>query len=229
MAEQSNGMTSRIAVFITETKPSDIPDEVFEHAKIAFMDWLGVTLAGKDDPLVLKLIQYTDLLGGKEQATILGHGLKKSIAQAALINGAASHALDYDDTDMYFLGHPTVTLFPGLLSLGEFKGLSGEDLLTAYIVGLKAGKVIGAGAGNDHYMSGFHCTCTIGCLTSASACSLTRPDPGTTMALTRSFTRLPSMIAAAARRSSMRPLVQEPMKTRSISISVILVPAASPI
>ena len=171
MTEKSNGMTSRIAAFITETKTSDIPAEVFEHAKIAFMDWLGVTLAGKDDPLVLKLIQYTDLLGGKEQATILGHGLKKSIAQAALINGAASHALDYDDTDMYFQGHPTVTLFPGLLSLCEFKELSGEDLLTAYLVGLKAGKVIGAGAGTEHYMSGFHCTCTMGCLASASACS----------------------------------------------------------
>lgn len=171
MAEKNNGMTSRIAAFITETKASDIPDHVYEHAKVAFMDWLGVTLAGKDDPLVKKLIQYTDLLGGKEQATILGHHLKKTITQAALINGASSHALDYDDTATFFIGHPTVTLLPGLLALCEFKGLSGADLLTAYIIGLKAGTVIGACAGNAHYMSGFHGTCTMGCLASASACS----------------------------------------------------------
>lgn len=171
MTEETNGMTSRIADFITATEVADIPAQVFEHARVAFLDWLGVTLAGKDDPLVEKLIQYTDLLGGKEQATILGHSLKKSITQAALINGAASHALDYDDSAVFFLGHPTVTLFPGLLSLSEFKGLSGKDFLTAYIIGLKAGTVIGTCAGGAHYLSGFHGTCTMGCLASAAACS----------------------------------------------------------
>src|SRR6185437_12822848 len=64
---------------------------------------------------------------------------------------------------------------------------------------------------------------------SASACSFTMPEPGTIMALTLLFTVLPSAILAAARRSSMRPLVQEPMKTRSSLMSVILVPADSPI
>jgi 2-methylcitrate dehydratase PrpD len=171
MTEKKTGMTGRIAAFVTETRVSDIPDDVYEHAQVAFMDWLAVTLAGKDDPLVKKLIQYTDFLGGKEQATILGHGQKKSLTQAALINGAASHALDYDDSAVFFLGHPTVTLYPGLLALCEFKGLGGEALLTAYIVGLKAGLVIGTCAGGDHYMSGFHGTCTMGCLASASACS----------------------------------------------------------
>ena len=63
---------------------------------------------------------------------------------------------------------------------------------------------------------------------SASACCLTSPEPGTTMALTREATRLPSTILAAARKSSMRPLVQEPMKTRSISMSVIFSPPLQP-
>jgi 2-methylcitrate dehydratase PrpD len=171
MEEKTMGMTGRIAEFIVNTEESEIPDSVFEHTKVAFMDWLGVTLAGRDDPLVEKLIQYADLMGGHTQATILGHNIKKTMAQAALINGAASHALDYDDSLASFLGHPTVTLFPALLSLSEFKDKNGADFLTAYIIGLKAGTVIASCAGFEHYMSGYHATATMGCMASASACS----------------------------------------------------------
>ena len=63
---------------------------------------------------------------------------------------------------------------------------------------------------------------------SASACSFTRPEPGTIMALTPSWTRLPATTWAAARRSSMRPLVHEPTKTRSIVMSRIFVPGSRP-
>ena len=171
MDKKPIAITKMLAEFIAGTEQSKIPDTVFEHAKVAFLDWLGVTLAGKDDPLVGKLLHYADIMGGKEQATILGHKVKKSISQAALINGAASHALDYDDSLVSFLGHPTVTILPGLLSLSEFKGKSGKDLLTAYIFGLKAGTVIASSAGGDHYMSGYHTTSTMGCLASASACA----------------------------------------------------------
>lgn len=171
MNEKPVAMTKILAEFIAETDQSIIPETVYEHAKVAFLDWLGVTLAGKDDPLVEKLIHYADLMGGNEQATILGHKMKKSPAQAALINGAASHALDYDDSLISFLGHPTVTILPGLLSLGEVKGKSGRALLTAYIIGLKAGTVMASSAGGEHYMSGYHTTSTMGCLASASACA----------------------------------------------------------
>jgi len=171
MNTTSSGMTARVADFIVNTQKNDIPEIIYEHAKVAFMDWLGVAMGGKDDPLVEKLIQYTDLLGGKEQATVIGHDSKKTISQAALINGCASHALDYDDSLATFLGHPSVTLFPGLLALSEFHNKSGEDFLTAFIIGLKASTVIASCAGLEHYMSGFHGTGTMGCLASAAACS----------------------------------------------------------
>ena len=115
------GLTRSIARFIVETDGADIPQSAYEHAKVAFMDWMGVTLAGKEDPLVIKLINHSDLLGGYEQATVLGHGLKKNLTQAVLINGAASHALDYDDSMKVFIGHPTVTLYPALLAFSEWK------------------------------------------------------------------------------------------------------------
>lgn len=171
MGDGSVGLTARLGSFIAGTDGKNVPDEAYEHAKVAFLDWVAVTVAGKDDPLVRKLIDYTNTMGGNEQATILGHAMKKSVSQAALINGSASHALDYDDTLASFLGHPSVTLFPSLLALGEWKERSGEEFLTAYLVGLQAGVTVAQCAGVEHYMAGWHGTSTIGHLASAAGCA----------------------------------------------------------
>lgn len=171
MAENSQGLTKKLANFIATADATKIPDEAYEHAKVAFMDWVAVTIGGKDDPLVHKLIHYADMMGGHEQATVIGHNMKKSVSQATLINGSASHALDYDDTMALFFGHPSVTLFPSLLSLSEWKEKSGHDFLTAYLVGLQVGATIGACAGFEHYMIGWHATSTVGHLASAAGCA----------------------------------------------------------
>ena len=171
MEEKGKGLTRTIARFIVETRETDIPSDIYEHAKVAFLDWLGVTIAGKNEPIVNKLLRYSDLMGGKEQATIIGHGIKKSLSHACLINGAASHALDYDDTMMSFFGHPSVTMFPSLLALSELRDKNGLDFLTAYLVGFKVGTVIGTCAGKEHYMTGWHATSTLGHFLSASVCS----------------------------------------------------------
>lgn len=165
------GFTRRLARFIASTDASTVPEEAYEHAKIAFLDWLAVTMAGKDDPLVTKLIAVSAVIGGSGQATVIGHKMKTDVCSAALINGSASHALDYDDTLASFLGHPSVTIFPALLALAQWKGRSGRDFLTAYLIGLQAGGTVGACAGLDHYMAGWHATSTLGHLASAAACS----------------------------------------------------------
>ena len=171
MTEQQPGMTRKLAQFIVETDAAGISDEIFAHAKVALLDFLAVTFGGKDDPLVGKLIRYADRMGGSTVSTIIGHGMKKSMEQAALINGAASHALDYDDTLVSFLGHPSVTLFPALLSLSENRATSGRDFLTGYLIGLQVGGTIGACAGLDHYLGGWHGTATLGHFASAAGCA----------------------------------------------------------
>lgn len=171
MTESGKGFTRKLAQFIVHTDAGTIPQSAYENAKVAFMDWIAVTLAGRDDPLVHKLIAYADMMGGSGQATVIGYGVKKDASHAALINGAASHVLDYDDTLVSFLGHPSVTLFPALLSLSEWKGINGRDFLTAYLIGLQAGGTVGVCAGLDHYMAGWHATSTLGHLASAAGCS----------------------------------------------------------
>ncbi|MBW1680682.1 MAG: MmgE/PrpD family protein [Deltaproteobacteria bacterium] len=165
------GLTRNLARFIAETWPEDIPAEMYEHAKVAWLDWFAVLMAGKEEPLVEKLVHFARLMGGFPQATILGRGMKVSACQAALINGSASHALDYDDSMADFLGHPSVILFPALTALAEWKEKSGCELLTAYLIGLKIGATIGACAGLEHYAAGWHGTSTIGRLAAAAGCA----------------------------------------------------------
>jgi 2-methylcitrate dehydratase PrpD len=79
--------------------------------------------------------------------------------------------LDYDDSSMAVIGHPSVTIFPGLLALSEYEVKGGKDFLTAYIVAFKVMSTIGSSTSMEHYMAGWHATSTLGHLASASACS----------------------------------------------------------
>ncbi len=170
MAQKNKTVAQRLAEFAVNTSSEKIPGEIYDHAKTAFTDWLGVAYGGMNDPMVDKLIEYADEMGGHPQAAIIGRAVKKSVSQAALINGTSSHVLDYDDTLVSFFGHPSVTLFPSLLALSEWKDKSGRDFLSAYLVGLQVGATIGVCAGLDHYLAGWHATSTIGHLASAAGC-----------------------------------------------------------
>jgi 2-methylcitrate dehydratase PrpD len=164
-------VTRRLAEFIVSTGFEDLPPEVITEAKLCFFDWLAVTLAGANDPDVNSLIEVVDLVGGNEQATVLGRNIKTSVLNAALLNGMFSHVLDFDDTSVEFLGHASVTLFPCLLALSEWKEKSGRELISAYVVGFELGCRVAMGATVNHYLAGWHGTSTIGHFSSTSGCA----------------------------------------------------------
>ncbi len=162
-------LTEELATFIVDTDTDSIPEDVYGHAKVCFQDWLGVAVAGANEPLVGKLRAHSDRMGGYEQASLIGYWQKKNVEQAAMINGAASHALDYDDSSMSMIGHPSVVLFPGTLALAEWRSHSGRDFLTAFIVGLQVASTLGECVGKSHYMKGWHATSTLGHVGAAAA------------------------------------------------------------
>jgi 2-methylcitrate dehydratase PrpD len=131
------GATEKIAGFIVDTGYEDLPRDAVEKAKRTALDCLGAALAGVVEPVSQTTItSYVTKLGGPPQASVFGAGLKVSVQDAALANGVIAHALDYDDCGVK-IGHPSVLVFPAVLSLGEHLGASGQDILTAYILGLE--------------------------------------------------------------------------------------------
>ncbi len=164
-------ITRALCEAIGEMDYESLPSDVVEEAKLCLLDWIGVTLGGAREPLTRILMEVTEIVGGNEQAGIIGHDRKDSMLNAALINGSASHALDFDDVHLQFMGHPTVPVMPALLALAETRGYGGRDFLTAFVAGFEAECRIGSSVFPMHYQQGYHSTSTVGRFGAAIACA----------------------------------------------------------
>jgi len=150
---------SRIAAF---TATSDISDEARAVARAAVQDTIGVILAGAVEPAakITQRVARTD--GATGPCRILGTNYLTGPSYAALTNGTAAHALDFDDMCWTTLAHPSAPLVAAGLAVGEIVDVSGLAFLDAYVVGFEIEAVLGATMNPGHYESGWHCTSTMG-------------------------------------------------------------------
>ena len=114
-------------------------------------------------------MDYARKMGGVPQASIIGGNFKTSSYLAALVNGTVGHSLDYDDIAISLIGHPSVFLVPAILAIGESIGSSGEDILTAYVLGYETTCHIAKPILQSHYVQGWHSTATFGTLGAAAS------------------------------------------------------------
>jgi 2-methylcitrate dehydratase PrpD len=163
--------TEFLAFRATNLHYEDIPEPARALARQCILDYFGVAIAGADDPLVGILLDEMVEAGGVPQAGVIGHRARLPALSAALVNGAAAHALDYDDVNMAMPGHPSVAILPGLLALGEFKEASGRDVIAAFVAGYETACRIGIALQPGHYNLGFHSTGTVGSFGAAAACA----------------------------------------------------------
>ncbi len=146
-------------------------------AKQCILDWVGVALAGSSEPITQLLTLQSIEDGGKATVSLIGSAHRVSVRQGALINGAAGHAIDYDDTNVAAQGHVTAAVLPAALALAEAQSLGGEALLRAFAAGYEMAGMVGQYLGRAHYERGFHGTCTVGSFGAAfAAATLLRLD-----------------------------------------------------
>ncbi|HWO43934.1 MAG TPA: MmgE/PrpD family protein, partial [Candidatus Eisenbacteria bacterium] len=97
---KADGLTEEIARFVAGTRYRDIPAEVVRLARGFILDGLGVALAGSTEDGARIVRRHVSRLGGRPEATVLGTTLRAPVPEAALANGVAGHAMDYDDTQL---------------------------------------------------------------------------------------------------------------------------------
>ena len=163
--------TKKLVNFIVNTRYEDLPSEGKRRAKECILDCIGVSLAGSVQPIAQILESYLKELGGTPRSTVVGLGVKTSPVNAALTNGTLGHALDYDDTALPAISHPTVTILPAVLAIGEMTGATGKEVLLAYILGYEVFCKVGAAVNPSHWYRGFHSTGTFGTYGAVSAAS----------------------------------------------------------
>ncbi|SEM36401.1 2-methylcitrate dehydratase PrpD [Roseovarius azorensis] len=130
-------------------------------ARFSLLDWAVCGRAGISEPLSGKLRQLAEREAGTAAASVFG-AAQAPARMAALVNGATSHALDFDDTHFAHIGHLSVGIYPAAFAVGETRDLTAREVITAFAVGAEAAIRIGIVLGTKHYNHGFHQTATAG-------------------------------------------------------------------
>lgn len=153
-------LTSRL-LDLAALSATDIPAAAMRMARLSLFDWMVCGLAGRDEPVARILRGMVRAEGGAPQASLIGGG-SAPMRSAALVNGATSHALDYDDTHFAHVGHPSVAIYPAALAVAECQDLTVDRVVEAFAIGAEVSIRLGLALGAGHYDRGFHQTATAG-------------------------------------------------------------------
>ena len=155
--------------WLAET-PDQWPEPAWEAARRAFIDVIAVSIPGAVEPVTRKVLATVEPWGSGP-ATAIGAGASLPAPWAALVNGTAAHALDFDDNFDPAKAHATAVLVPAILALAEQEDTSGRACLDAYIAGLQILGRVGQGVNPVHRNRGWHATATVGAIGAAAACA----------------------------------------------------------
>ncbi len=108
-------ITQRLIEDVRELSAGEATADAAMVARSCLLDWCGCALAGSREPLAAILADA--IAGDTGRATLVGRAQTAGLLDAALVNGAASHALDFDDTHTLMSGHPSAPVVPAALAL----------------------------------------------------------------------------------------------------------------
>jgi 2-methylcitrate dehydratase PrpD len=161
--------TTHLAEFVTACTLRDCPEPVLAQTRRAALDTIGVMLAGASEPVARAVRAVARADGSVPLCTVLGTTLRASAPWAALANGAAGHAHDFDDTSFALMGHPSVPLLAAALACAEAETGDGAAVALAYVIGFEIDAALGLAVNPAHYTRGWHATASIGTLGCAAA------------------------------------------------------------
>ena len=127
-------LSGKIAQFALDLKYDDIPEISIWEAKRFLLDSMGCALAAVNNEDMETMFRFTDKLGGKPEATVIGREEKTNASNAALMNCLLTRALDYND--IYWEedpAHPS-DIIGAALAAAEVNGKTGKDALVAIVI-----------------------------------------------------------------------------------------------
>ena len=169
-------LTAALARFICAPPFSTVPIDAAAIIESGFIDTTATMIAGRSEPVVDIVREHlSDRIAQRGESSVLFGVARASAADAALINGTAAHALDFDDVALG--GHPSTVLVPALLAEGEALGASGTELLRAYLVGYEVWAELISRDADPHHVKGWHPTAVFGTVGAAAAVASLRRLP----------------------------------------------------
>jgi 2-methylcitrate dehydratase PrpD len=151
-----------LAAFVTDLAHEDIPATVRRRALHHMLDAAGIAMASTRYDFAHKTLAGLKGIAGVGDVPVIGMPAALPVRDAATMNGFLCHGLDYDDTHIAAIVHPTASVFPAVLSAAALVGASGRDMVTAYIAGVETAARIGMVAKSQFHQVGFHPTGMVG-------------------------------------------------------------------
>ena len=161
------GLTAAYARFAADPHLESVPAEASELIRSGFVDLTATMIAGRSEPVVAILSRHIRERTGAKEASLLLTRERASSQDAALLNGTAGHAHDYDDVALS--GHPSTVLVPAILAEGERLSASGIDAIRAYLIGYEVWADLAAREHDPYHEKGWHPTAVLGVVGAAAA------------------------------------------------------------
>jgi 2-methylcitrate dehydratase PrpD len=165
----SKKLSELIADFVVGFDLKTVPPLAIERTRLAFTDTLGVMLAGSREHVSQIACEMVQAEGSAPIASVVGQSFRASPQLAALANGVAAHAMDYDFS--YIMGQPMVPIIPALLPLAEQTGAPPNEVMAAFIVGFEVASRMARSNVTQSLGGGWHAVGTIGTTAAAAACA----------------------------------------------------------
>jgi len=163
-------LIEQIAEKIAAIRYEDLPAEAVFWAKAAILDTVGVTLAGAREDCTRIVEQALAPESHAGDCLVFGSDRRVPPPVAALINGTAAHALDFDDVSNSLGGHPSAPIVPAIFALADSEDCDGKAFIAAYVAGFETETRIARGVHFHHYEKGWHPTATLGVFGATAAC-----------------------------------------------------------
>jgi 2-methylcitrate dehydratase PrpD len=162
-------LATRLAERICAFRPDHVTPRALSEARTAIIDTIGCTLSGIPEPCAQILLETPGVAEAPGPALVFGTSRRTSALDAALINGTASHALDYDDVSGVMGGHHSAPVTAPIFAIGEQLQVSGRQAIAAYVIGVETEVRLARAVNFHHYDKGWHPTATLGTFGAAAA------------------------------------------------------------
>ncbi len=164
-------IAQKLAEFVCNLTLDATPAAAIEEAKRCVLDTVGVIVAGQPSAIVKKTHEHALCAYGRGEASVMNLKAGVHPMAAALINGTAAHANDFDDTSYTGIMHGSAVVLPAALALAEQKRVNGTALLEAFIAGVEVEYAIAELCTDHIYFKGWWTTAVYGNIGSAAACA----------------------------------------------------------
>jgi 2-methylcitrate dehydratase PrpD len=165
----SGTVGERLGRFVAASRWDTLPQPLRHEGKRSVLNSVGCAVGVAQTPPIDMAMRVLTLLSGADRVTVIGRAERLDILGAAFINAIGANLLDYDDTHLRTVIHPTAPVAPAALALAEQRGLSGAAMLHAFILGAEIECRVGNAVSPGHYARGWHITSTCGVFGSAVA------------------------------------------------------------